>query len=417
MPENVSEALVSRLVARTSLSLWSYANPLNSEGKELCDVLVVCDPHVILISVKEVLSRSSSEPELGWERWSRRAIEASAKQLYGAERELHRLYRVRLSNGGFGLPIPPANTRRVHRVAVAFGSDGRIPFTQGDLGKGFVHVFDETALDTILAELDTVTDLLSYLEAKEALTARDVMPIVVGEENLLAVYLSGNRSFPTNCSRLIVDDRLWDELTRRAEWKARKAADRESYTWDGTVEWVTRDIRHQSASDPDLLAQQERALRVLAKECRFARRGLGRALVEFLDGARHGRLRARTTTSPSGVAYVFLACEPGFPRAQRAAELAARCFVVRGITPGVSTVAGIATEIPGLSDRSSVDLALLQKDEWTQDDEARCQALRESGLFRAPRRTRVREDEYPGVSEPTRVAVATGDESEPEERP
>ena len=32
--------------------LWTFSNPLRHDNKELCDVLIVCDPDVLLISVK-----------------------------------------------------------------------------------------------------------------------------------------------------------------------------------------------------------------------------------------------------------------------------------------------------------------------------------------------------------------------------
>jgi len=51
-----SEQFVYEVCQKSFLSLWSYVNPRGREpGKELCDVLVVCDPHVIVISVKEVV--------------------------------------------------------------------------------------------------------------------------------------------------------------------------------------------------------------------------------------------------------------------------------------------------------------------------------------------------------------------------
>jgi len=43
-----SEQFVYEVCQKSFLSLWSYANPQGSEpGKELCDVLIVCDPDVI----------------------------------------------------------------------------------------------------------------------------------------------------------------------------------------------------------------------------------------------------------------------------------------------------------------------------------------------------------------------------------
>jgi hypothetical protein len=54
---NQSEEYLARLCRRSFLSLWSYPTPQGKNaGKELCDCLVVCDPDVIIFSVKLDLS-------------------------------------------------------------------------------------------------------------------------------------------------------------------------------------------------------------------------------------------------------------------------------------------------------------------------------------------------------------------------
>lgn len=52
MAINASEAFVEGICNRAVLSLWTFSNPLRHDNKELCDVLIVCDPDVLLISVK-----------------------------------------------------------------------------------------------------------------------------------------------------------------------------------------------------------------------------------------------------------------------------------------------------------------------------------------------------------------------------
>jgi len=55
MPQKLdtSEEFVNWVCQQSSLSLWSYASPRGKKGKELCDILVVCDPDIIIISVKD----------------------------------------------------------------------------------------------------------------------------------------------------------------------------------------------------------------------------------------------------------------------------------------------------------------------------------------------------------------------------
>jgi hypothetical protein len=153
-------------------------------------VIVVCDPDVIVFSVKEIAARDTGQPAVDWARWQRKAIDASAMQLYGGARELEHLDRVVQESGAPGLALPPIEGRRVHLVAVAAGSKRGVPMYSGDLGKGHVHVLDEVSLEAMLRELDTVSDFVSYLTAIRSfheLGGRVVM--MGGEENLLALYL------------------------------------------------------------------------------------------------------------------------------------------------------------------------------------------------------------------------------------
>jgi hypothetical protein len=122
---NRSEDFVYKICRHSFLSLWSYSNPQGKGGKELCDVLIVCDPDVIVVSVKEIGLGDTDDVSTDWDRWSRRAIDASAKQIYGAERWLKSATRVVKSDGAIGLSLPDPQKRRVHRIAVALGSEGR----------------------------------------------------------------------------------------------------------------------------------------------------------------------------------------------------------------------------------------------------------------------------------------------------
>jgi len=49
---NKAERLVAKLSRKTFLALWRYSNPKGKGGKELCDLLAVCDPDVVIFSVK-----------------------------------------------------------------------------------------------------------------------------------------------------------------------------------------------------------------------------------------------------------------------------------------------------------------------------------------------------------------------------
>src|SRR4030043_274606 len=107
-----SEPFVYEICQKSFLSLWSFVNPRGREpGKELCDVLVVCDPHVIVISVKEVTLKDSGEGKIDWDRWRRKAVDGSIRQIKGAIRWLDQAEHVVKKDGTPGLPPTPIDAK------------------------------------------------------------------------------------------------------------------------------------------------------------------------------------------------------------------------------------------------------------------------------------------------------------------
>lgn len=396
---NLAEQLVARLARRSFLALWSYANPRGKKGKELCDVLAVCDPNVVIFSVKDLAMPATGKVEVDLQRWHRGAIDESVKQIYGAERWLRSATNVIRSDGTMGLALPDSSRRRIHRVAVALGSSGSAPIYMGDFGKGFVHVLAEDSLETILAELDTVDDLVSYLIAKEEFLRDDTRSIFHGsEKDLLATYLTDGRRFPADVDLVVLDDGIWDHFVNRPEYKAKKEADRDSYVWDRIVDGFAEDVLRGRLEFGAELNQNERGLRVMARESRFARRLLGKAFTDFFELARRNEVRARFVKSPSNVGYVFLARPHGHPRDVRTAELGNRCFVARGLHRDISTVVGLATEQYTPGQGFSFDLVHLHMPQWTsahQEHMVRMQS--ELGYFTQARERRSSEEEYPNA--------------------
>ena len=397
VPKNPAEAFVARIARRSFLALWSYANPRRKSGKELCDVLAVCDPDVVIFSVRNVSVSKTRDLGVRWERWQRKAVDESVKQIYGAERELRREGRVIRSDGPAGLVLPDRVRLRVHRIAVALGDRGQVPMLAGDLGKGFVHVLSDDSVEAVLRELDTVSDLTAYLAAKDQLFRRRVRVTLNGsEKDLLAFYLRQGREFPTGHDLLLVDEGIWDGFASSPEYKSKKEADRDSYAWDGLVDLLCEDLLSRAPEFGPDLDQAEVAIRTMARENRFARRGLGRSLKEFLGLAQQKKTRSRFGSSPSGVVYVFLATPHGYPRDARMAELAGRCFVARGLRPTCTTVVGVATEQENARKGSSMDLAHLYVSEWTPKHQLQSERLqRELGYFSRCQTRLVREEEYP----------------------
>lgn len=394
---NKTEEFVFRICQRSFLSLWCYNNPKGKGGKELCDILVISEPHVIVVSVKDVSLNAGKNAATGHDRWNRKAVDASVRQIYGAERWLASASRVIRRDGSLGLSLPPLIDRKIHRLAVAFGGRGEVFISSGDFGKGFVHVMTEQSLQEVLTELDTITDLVDYLEAKEALIAGGCSVAITGSEsNLVGWYLFSGRSFPSGQNLMMIDDTIWREILEKPEFKRRKEADRDSYTWDRLIEELSDPSAKPVGEFGPQLAESDIALRAMARETRFSRRILGRSVREFLEQAVAGKLHSRMLCSTSGVIYVFVFFSLGEDANFRIAELGNRCFIARHLVGCGDTViaVGRGKHVPGVG--STSDLFYLYLDRWTaEDDEMAASMMAGTGNFARATTQRSHEDEYP----------------------
>jgi hypothetical protein len=375
------------------LSLWSCNNPRAELGKELCDILIVCDPHIIIVSVKDVTLNPEKE-QVGHERWLRKAVEASVRQIYGAEKVISTASQVVLKDGSLGLNLPNVSARKIHRIAVAFGSQGQVPISSGDFGKGFVHVMDEQSFFEVLTELDTITDLLNYLTAKETLLARCSVVIEGPESNLLGWYLYHERAFPDKCDLMVVDNTIWEGIKKEVGFQRRKEADAESYVWDRLIELLS-DPNTKPISGTTKLNDLELALRVMARENRLSRRILGKALREFLEQAKTKTLRSRVLVSPNGIIYVFVFFSVNETPKAREAELGTRCLMARHKVGKGNIVIGIGLGEfqPGFG--SSSDLIYLNMEDWSQTLKDAEKVMTKTGYFSGSPLRQSHEDEYP----------------------
>ena len=402
MTQNDSEAYVAAVCERSFLSLWSYPNPTGKKGKELCDLLVVCGRDVAVVSVKDIRPSDTADEGVRVDRWTKRALEGSFKQIAGAERWLRSERAVTDATGERAVELPPPAERRVHRLALAFGGRGEMPLYSGDFGDGFVHAMDERAFDLVLNELDTPADFFEYLRTKEDFLGRVQVVMDGQEEDLLALYLLGNRRLdvPDSTSMLVVADDLWAGFVSSEAYAARREADRVSYFWDALVETHVRGLREgtayglEGASPTPTLYESEPALRVLAMEGRFGRRVLSEQALDLVGRCR-GKVRARMVPSAGqAVTYVFLQDHGGEAERDQMAELMARSWVARDQHRQNPTVIGLV--LGEMRAGAPVHLSMLHLPTWTEEHVARAAYARdELGLFARPVWRRADRDEYP----------------------
>ena len=394
---NRTEQITYELCKKSFLSFWSHANPLRADGKELCDVFVVSDPHIVIFSVKEIQYHKNAKESVALRRWERRAVERSVKQIYKAQKWVA-LNRVILTSDKKPIPIPDAKERRIHRVAVALGSEGKAPIGSGDFGRGYVHVHDEVSIHRTLRELDTITDFVEYLTAVESLSKRVTSTILGrGQEDLLVLYLGNNRSFPDKVDIVVTRRDIWKEFENRPEVKKRREEDRISYLWDFIIEELsgyTLDGKLEYVSKP---GETELVLRTMAMENRFNRRVLSQQLDDILRTTPKTHRRAKLLQSPSGVIYVLLVSEKGRDREDRRRELEYRCYVAKNMFPSSPTVVGLSTEHYDPAGHS-FDVCYLRFEEWTKEQQKWAREAQEKlGFFTKARRDLLHVEEYPAI--------------------
>ena len=454
-----SEKYLKKLCDQTFLSLWSYSNIFrdqgqtgdNRQGKEVCDLIVVFENHIILFSDKECEFPNSGDIELDWIRWYKRAVEKSAKQIWGAERWIKqfptRLYLDRSCTQPFPLELPDPKQAIFHRIVVAHGvsekckqvfggsgslmispgikgqmhklriAEGGRPFTVGhvDDKREFVHVLDDTSLTIVLNTMDTITDFVSYLEKKEKLIASGKLIAAAGEEDLLAYYLgelneNDEHDFivPSDMDGIVIDEGFWEHFEKSPERKAQINANKVSYSWDGLIETFSTHILNDTqyfstAQEPK---DSEKSIRFLAREPRMMRRMLAKMLLDLIRKSYENPTmrysRVSIPTQEGDPYYVFLLLPHPRElfsyseyREARRNLLEMHCMVVRYKFFDAKDIVGIATE-SGRGEYGSEDAIYFDGRIWNEqlDNEAK-RIHEEMGLLSKTRMFRDSEKEYP----------------------
>lgn len=107
-----SEKIVADLSRSSFLSFWSFPNPKGKKNKELCDILVVCEPDIIIFSVKDISVKRSGNYNVDYDRWKRHAIDESIGQIYGAERIIRLRDEIFLNDGKTVMQLPKKKSEK-----------------------------------------------------------------------------------------------------------------------------------------------------------------------------------------------------------------------------------------------------------------------------------------------------------------
>ncbi len=454
-----SERYLKVLCDRTFLSLWSYSGVYRdqisggrTEGKEVCDLLVVFENHVIIFSDKDCQFPNTAQLDLDWNRWFRRAIQKSADQVWGAERWIKqsqtRLFLDRACTMPFPIDIPDLSTAKFHLIVVAHDNsrrcqqelggsgslmintsikgdahyvnkNGSVPFFIADLdpNRTFVHILDDASLDIVLGTLDTISDFVSYLVKKEKFLRSDTLVFAAGEEELLTYYLTNMNeesehdfivppNFDKETTNLVFDEGLWEGFSQSPERQAQVFADKISYAWDGLIERFNKHLMEgtQYYTTHSDVKSNELLLRFLARESRFRRRNLAAALCGLIKlTPRHmTATRCLCSSSIQEPYYVFLLLPKldGMSyeeyRETRRSMLEIYCKTVKLKFPDARHIVGIATETGFNNGIRSEDVMYFDMADWTDEDVTRVVEISEElGILKNINMFNVHDQEYP----------------------
>lgn len=308
-----SEKVLAELCDKSFLKMWTYPNLFRKPGKELTDLLVVFGNDVIIFSDKSCSYPDTGDADLDWSRWYNHSIAHSARQIAKAEKCIlsnpDKVFLDAKCLQKLPIDLPSASEIRVHRICVAVGALDRaeaetgtralriepavlndaVRFTVGttDKASGWVHVFDEESLATVLAELSTVTDFINYLNSKDALTQTS-FKVASAETDLLGYYLWNNRSFPAIDQDYGIDPDLWATVEVSPAFLAGREENKVSQFWDGLIEYINEHYLNETLEfgNDHTMSEHERLVRILAGETRFHRRVLSKAILQRAEFAK-----------------------------------------------------------------------------------------------------------------------------------
>jgi len=416
-----TEKFLSSLCERTFLKLWSYPNPFKKDKKELCDLLVVFDNHVFIFFDRksDQFEKSGNDILVSWERWKRKVIDSQISTALGAERYIQSGSEIFLDsklNELFPIPIDYEKAI-IHKIIIANGAEkacknyskdnvygslaisysenpnnsSQTPFMVYLDKKNPIHIFDSYNLPIALNELDTYYEFSNYLLAKEKAIAKYRCLLYAGEEDLIANYFlnfdeKAKNHFigidKENVDTFMVGEGEWQDFFNSKSYKAKKAADADSYLWDELLQYTSENALKGVLGGNSNVFVGDSAIFEMAKEPRFVRRGLASRIKEAISNFPDAKTKVTTYLSFNysfykDKGYVFMQVHVNDhgdyeseyrPRRNKLLEIA--CGVAKNKFSELTMVIGIVIDAPRYSPNfNSDDFILLRCSDWTKDDE------------------------------------------------
>ncbi len=291
-----AELFLHEKISKVFLSNWVFLNPKLPNGKELCDFLIVYDDIIIIWQTKDIKIDAEGM-------YNKKSVEKNFRQLAGAKRQLYELKTsMALENVHRNIKnINISSYKKTYLISTFTGSEQVFIDPIEELKSHAIHVFTETAILTLLTELDTVNDFLNYLIEREKLflTEKSFNTIISTEEDLLGYYLINNRKLIQNegeSTGVIATD-IWQKFSTSKAYLDRKNSNKTSYFWDSLID--------ETKGKQEDAENYEKIAREMARLDREERGYLSKCFLEAKCNAIN-RKSFRRLLSYNGVTYCFL---------------------------------------------------------------------------------------------------------------
>ena len=234
-----------------------------------------------------------------YERYKKKVIQKSTNQLNGAYRKLFKnTAEVYLKHPDRDAALfNPWNYDKVFKITINVGEQyGHYELADMTEQTGLVNIFNKETFEAIIFELDTIKDLVQYLQERQNLLSAGNVLFVSGEEkDMLAEFVTNKRAFPVNyraeaTTEIEVDiGGAWQRYLESKALQRKREADAASYFIDDLVknnvlkepdgEFLAKELMNMSRFERRMLAKSLFSL--VEKYQDFGEQMLGRRYLEF----------------------------------------------------------------------------------------------------------------------------------------
>ncbi len=304
-----TEDLIESICSVMFLKDFVVRNPKfkkqSGQEKEFTDILIPFEDTIISIQAKsKVINTKKAKPEVILKRITK-VIDEGIGQLRNTRLIVDAGKTLHYKNAhGIDIPLNSSVVARIHGVVIAniYGNGDQLNVPGGFERKHNmpIHIFSAADFDAISSEIDTIPDLIHYLDTRAALFKLGKVNPDVNELDLLTIYKTKpelvEKTVNTEGNVLIINDGIWEGYINDHEEDImrRNKLNKLSYLVDSTIQELVKTIDYSPGTlNPATGEPAPKSTKLeywhtvyeLSKLTRLQRRALGNKMAEKMERA------------------------------------------------------------------------------------------------------------------------------------